>query len=904
MLDGGGPSSARSGAAQGGPSSGYNGVPGTSAQRTTAKKRSVHSKAEQSRAKKVKRDPSDSDQDGDDDDMDIDPPEASPTDSEDNVPLNMDAEMIKRYERRAKEYHQQELDQIRWRRWAQRASPSEILRPKKREYLRKNSGTSAVVNFFNMWDREFADGELTEEQKDVKKKLSEKRKAIPVDQRCGKAYALPNELWDIIYEYTGRHDLLTLLYLCPHEDMHSVKLAAQRYFISNAVIRTARQVIAISEYLRDNCEKWREADNQYLDAQVTMDLHQAGELRDPKKHLVKTAKEVLAKGRKPVMQLPFESLTFIPEGVSGKEWPLDDQKNNKQNGIAANSNQNGNVANLNQKQKTKKDKRKDVNHNKKGIRDVMKRTLRSLLSFAGDLENLTIDGRPDVLRFCLREPPKLSASTMKFIDDETYGIIDMLKNLRSLNLSNCQTAGTDFRLQWIFEQMSVVDQAEWAKVGVYRPDTSKTAGDDKRKEQKAENKKNFLEIRRARIDHVRHNLQSLKLRNCHSFTYTIFDEIAEKFPHLKELDLTGNIQTKRNLSRKANYRPAFEQMCWSLRDLKTFRYSPRFEPNRETMWDILGMESLETLELHHLDRVANGVNQSQTHPVNAPGGQNHWNQWSDIAVTREDVKCSNLKSLILKRSPKRTNLVNLFLEECPNIREVGLVQCGDVPMEVLKAIGGSSDYLKNAKYSAATLTSFSLVHAAGYRSVEAGVKFLIESAPQLKHLSLKSHQNHRIPSLTTETILRAINAHNGLKSIELSYTNMHDRTPAFWTHFASLHNEDKPAPHKAVITMYKFPSPKVWKKMETTFNGKDADGKDADTKTPKSYRYHIEIAKSDPEQTPYKEMDQLSKANRAARNPNETENSAFYRELWEKNPTGKHNKKQVRAAAARARAGQ
>src|SRR5690349_12053111 len=61
-LYGGGPSSARSGAAQGGPSSGYNGVPGTSAQTTTAKKRSVHSKGEQSRAKKVKRDPSDSDQ--------------------------------------------------------------------------------------------------------------------------------------------------------------------------------------------------------------------------------------------------------------------------------------------------------------------------------------------------------------------------------------------------------------------------------------------------------------------------------------------------------------------------------------------------------------------------------------------------------------------------------------------------------------------------------------------------------------------------------------------------------------------------------------------------------------------------------------------------------------------------
>ncbi|KAJ3032351.1 hypothetical protein HDV00_007600 [Rhizophlyctis rosea] len=421
--------------------------------------------------------------------------------------------------------------------------------------------------------------------------------------------------------------------------------------------------------------------------------------------------------------LPFRSLTLRPEGcVKNHTNPVEYQKTTGFN-------------------------------DKKSFRKSQRFVMKQIVAHANDATHLTIHGRPEMMRYIMRDAPvtKPDATT-------DQGVKRTLHNLVSLDLSGCQTASTDHCMEWIIQAL------RGGPAGLQAP------------------------------------LLRLILFNCFSITEKVFTSIGTHLQNLQELDLSGNYTPQKRLNWKQKHADAFCGMLKQLKNLKIFRFAPRFRPPEtfKLLSAILGKESLKVLELVHLDRLdipreftqqaANAHTQAAgLNPV-VPGapplpiafiGNAHHGPALDLMLKTLEVKCKKLHTFILRRSPGRAQIVTKIRDNCPELRHLEISQCGDLKSETYeslgtprcsamdkegKVIGEGSDLEK--------LETFHLEHCAGYKRVEECIERVLENAPNLKKLVLKSHPEQRVMSMTTPLVLRAINAHKGLRHVELTYTEM------------------------------------------------------------------------------------------------------------------------------------
>ncbi|KAJ3036135.1 hypothetical protein HDV00_003047 [Rhizophlyctis rosea] len=429
--------------------------------------------------------------------------------------------------------------------------------------------------------------------------------------------------------------------------------------------------------------------------------------------------------------LPFKSIVLRPEGAHFRG-----EKNEE----------------ALQKYKEKTGGCKSQKEFKKKTRDGMK----TVIAASNFCTSLTIQGRPEIMRYVMRAAPEDDPDPIK-----DAGVQRTLRKLETLDLSGCQTASTDHRLDWILDSIcggidardngpSEADPKEGTPVpteGVAEANPSEGVVQAKSKQGAAKLK--FVDgVRQA-------NLKRLLLPGCFALTDKVFAKFGKHFANLQELDLSGNYTPQKKLSWKKPHVTEFAAMCAQLKQLKTLHYTPRFRPPEgpRILKAIFGITTLEEVDLVHMDRLEN--------PPNGP----------DSLMNEVEFKCSNLKRLTIRRSPGRPQIIKGVLKECPQIQHIAIVQCGDLNDDTCKLLC-DPESVGDIKYRPEKLRSFSLKHCGGYRRLENTVVEILSKATSMTHLTLKDHPNKLIPSMSTTRILTAISAHRGLKYVELSYANM------------------------------------------------------------------------------------------------------------------------------------
>ncbi|KAJ3290636.1 hypothetical protein HK104_006624 [Borealophlyctis nickersoniae] len=433
------------------------------------------------------------------------------------------------------------------------------------------------------------------------------------------------------------------------------------------------------------------------------------------------------------------------------------------------------------------------------IRNEFKRDSRYILSRATNLKRLTIFGRPELVKFCFRD---IISS-----DAESEGVKKMLRNLEHLGLAACQTAGTDFRLDWLFKNV-------WTKLQRY-PDGSwaEPPGDAAfvrkvliahRPQKKGDNKKGKprppITYPGEQVGEKYYTrLRSLNLRDVFKFNHFILNHIGSHLKHLEELNLSAShFNRKKHFHLKPNVgAECMGKMIEQMTNLKILKLSPRFSIKLPFLNQIFQIKTLRELHLSNLDivKIEGSVE----------------DQREDLKV---QVDLPKLEVFRLEKSPYRTAVIQKIAKGSPNLRVAALSKCGDIPPADIAVLS----HCKN-------LRTLEIIHSGAYRGQLDALSQVITDLPSLTRLTLLSHPNRKIPTMTHPRVLEAIKWHPNLHHVNLTFNNDRFTVENYefelfdWDVYKDLASRPilKERGQKSVINFYSCPSRKAKTRLHKVF---------------------------------------------------------------------------------------
>ncbi|KAJ3283716.1 hypothetical protein HK104_010250 [Borealophlyctis nickersoniae] len=422
------------------------------------------------------------------------------------------------------------------------------------------------------------------------------------------------------------------------------------------------------------------------------------------------------------------------------------------------------------------------------IRKDYKEKTAYILSRVTNIKRLTIFSRPEVVRYCFRDsfPPR----------PETVGIKKMLKNIEHLGLAGCQSAGTDYRLDWLFRNV-------WTKLE-QNPDGSwanpphdavyvREVTEDYHPVQKGDNKKGKPRLPvtypgEQKGERYYTRLRSVNLQDVFKFNHFILDHIGKHLRHLEEIDFSC---THFNRKKQYHLKPdvgseAMTRMLGHMENLRILKLSPRFLMKLPFLNDELHLSNLDIIKI-------DGDRDAQREEV-----------------LKVNVDLPNLEVFRLYQCPHRTAMIQKVATSSTKLRVVSMAKCGDIPPDDIRVLTRCSN-----------LRSLEITHCGGYEEQLFSITEVIENLKELTDITLLSHPNRKVPTLTHPSILKAIREHPNLHTVSLTFNDKRCTVdnPTFETfkfrHYYSLGERliAKNNVQKSLLNLCSVPNQRIKRKL-------------------------------------------------------------------------------------------